>query len=121
MATKYEGKNMRYVGPHKRKSPTGKSTVFVESYYQRYQQPRGVRNITMPDKDKNRSRTEWLKDPSGHFVGRANARGQSVSFKRYKVTEFGLDNTANKRERGKYGRVYGRTTGKTIIKGRRKR
>jgi hypothetical protein len=105
MAIRYEGKRLRSVSAYKRKSRGGR-TVYVESYYQRYDKPRGTRNALKVDTPKSSSRTAWLKDSSGRFVGRANAKGQT---KAKRVAMYGADATSNIRERGRYGRIYGRS------------
>lgn len=105
MALKYEGKRLREVHAYKRKSRTGK-TVFVESYYQRYNKPRGAINVLRPDAVTTKSRTVWLKDSTGRFIGRANSKGKTSA---RRIATAGADATANYRERGRYGRIYGRT------------
>jgi len=105
MAIKYEGKRLREIKSYKRKSMGGR-TVYVESYYQRYDKPRGTRNVLRIDVAKPSSKTAWLKDSSGRFVGRANAKG--VSRTKRKIATYGADSTTNYREQGKYGRIYGR-------------
>lgn len=105
MAVKYEGKRLREVRAYKRKSLGGK-TVYVESYYQRYNKPRGVVNALKADTATTKSRTVWLKDSTGRFIGRANSKGKTSA---RRIAVAGSDVTTNYRERGKYGRIYGRT------------
>jgi hypothetical protein len=105
MAVKYEGKRLREIKPYKRKSPTGR-TVYVESYYQRYDKPRGKINTLRADKLTTKSKTVWLKDNLGRFVGRANSKGKTTA---RKIAVAGADATTNYREQGRYGRIYGRT------------
>jgi len=82
------------------------TVVRVSGYKQIYHKPRGKVNPLRADKKKSSSKTEWLMDRSGKFVGRANAKGKTTA-KGYKYS--GTDNTSNIREQGRYGRIYGRT------------
>ena len=107
MALRYEGKRLREVQAYKRKSRLGK-TVYVESYYQRYDKPRGGWNVLKVDAPTSKNKTAWLKDASGRFIGRANS--SMVSHTKRKVAAAGVDRTTNYRERGRYGRIKGRAT-----------
>ena len=104
MALKSEKKFLRQVGRYKRKSSTGQ-TVYVTDYWQHYDKPRGNWQEVAADSYTNKSKTEWLKDRHGHFVGRANAQGKTKA----KGAVMGrYDKTRNIRERGRYGRIKGR-------------
>lgn len=105
MAIRYEGKRLREVRAYKRKSLSGR-TVIVDSYIQRYDKPRGPINPNRKaDSLTAKSRTIWLKNRHGRFVGRANYRGKTTA---KGVVLARVDTTTNFRERGRYGRVYGR-------------
>lgn len=106
MVLKYEGKRLREIRSHKRKSLTKSGRpVYVKSYYQRYDKPRGAISPLKVDTLTSHSKTAWLKDREGHFVGRANSRGRT---KAKRVAMAAEDVTTNYRERGRYGRIYGR-------------
>jgi len=109
MVLKYEGKRLREVKDYSRKSRGGRTHI-VGSYFQRYDKPRGSQNTLKIDALTPKSKTAWLKDSSGRFVGRANSKGQTTA-KRYKYAK--VDETSNKRETGKYGRIYGRSTSRS--------
>jgi hypothetical protein len=108
MAPRTEGgKRLREVRDYKRRnSSTGKSH-YVKSYYQRYDKPRGGWNSLGADAVTGKNKTLWLKDSAGKFVGRSNAQGKTTA---RRVAEAGADKTSNWRERGKYGRIRGRTS-----------
>jgi len=117
MATKYEGKRLREVKAYRRKSRRGRM-VPVSSYYQRYDKPRGQMNVLKKDTLTSHSKTAWLKDRYGRFVGRANYLGETSATE---VAEGAYDTTSNKREAGRYGRVYGRTGGVSEKRRRRRK
>ena len=120
MATKYEGKRLREVRPYQRKSKTGKK-ISVDSYYQRYDKPRGARNVVVKkDILTSHSKTMWLKNSTGQFIGRANSRYETTA-RESEIAEGRFDATSNKREGGRYGRVFGRTPGASERSGRRRR
>jgi len=107
--SKTESKTLREVRDYSRMMHGQK--VFVKSYYQTYMKPRGSRNATMiSDSSKAKSKTIWLKDNRGRFVGRANYQGKTSA---RRAATGGLDTTTNFREKGKYGRIYGRGSGTT--------
>lgn len=103
-----EGKlqHIRRVKEHVRITKSGNRSP-VESYYQRYDKPRGLKStkLTM-DEVRAKSKTAWLKDSKGRFIGRANYKGKTST--RKSIASYGVDSTGNVRERGKYGRLYGR-------------
>jgi hypothetical protein len=103
-----EGKTKpaRQVGRHTRKSKSGQ-TVYVNDYWQRYNKPRGEWGKVEADNLKANSRTAWLKNRAGKFVGRANIKGKTTA-KGAVISK--LDTTRNVRERGRYGRLKGRTS-----------
>lgn len=102
MALKYEGKNLRRVHKHLRKIKGRR--VKVRDYWQRYNKPRGDMGKI---KVSGGTKTAWLKDKYGQFIGRANSRGQT-SAPRERIRKAMYDNTKNIRE-SSYGRIYGRT------------
>lgn len=104
MALKSEKKYLRQIRRHTRKSSTGR-TVYVTDYWQRYNKPRGEWGNVVIDNPRAKSRTSWLKDRYGRFVGRANAQGKT---KARGVVAGAMDTTRNIRERGRYGRIKGR-------------
>lgn len=105
MALRTEKKLLRQVKRHTRKSSTGR-TVYVTDYWQRYDKPRGEWGTMGADRARETSKTMWLKDRHGRFVGRANAAKKT----RARGAVMGrLDTTRNVRERGRYGRIKGRT------------
>lgn len=82
----------------------------VRGYEQQYDKPRGERNPRLNvDPRKKKSMTKWLKGPGGKFIGRANSQGKANVKKR--IVRSGYDGTRSIRERGKYGRIYGRSSG----------
>lgn len=101
---KAEGKRLREVRGYKRKIRGGKKTS-VSGYYQRYDKPRGKRNVLTSDKQTSTSKTMWLKDRKGRFVGRANYKGET---KAKGAVKGEYDLTDLERESGTYGRIYGR-------------
>lgn len=103
-----EGKTkpLRQVGRYKRKTKSGQ-TVYVSDYWQKYNKPRGEWGKVEADNLKAKSRTAWLKNRAGKFVGRANAEGKTRA-KGAVMSK--LDTTRNVRERGRYGRLKGRTS-----------
>jgi hypothetical protein len=107
MALRYEGKRLREVKAYKRKSKSG-TTVYVESYYQRYNKPRGGWNVLKKDSPTSSNKTIWLKDRAGRFVGRAS--NKKISVPKRKIASAGSDLTTNYRERGRYGRIKGRAS-----------
>lgn len=109
MATKYEGKRLREVRAYQRRSKSGKK-IAVDSYYQRYNKPRGPRNVLKKDTLTSHSKTMWLKNAAGEFIGRANSRFETTA-RASEIAEGRFDTTSNKREGGKYGRVFGRLPG----------
>lgn len=105
MALRTEKKFLRQIKRHTRKSSRG-ATVYVSDYWQRYNKPRGDWRETGSDRARESSKTAWLKNRKGQFVGRANKAGKT----RARGAVMGrLDTTRNVRERGRYGRIKGRT------------
>jgi hypothetical protein len=107
MAPRTEGgKRLREVTDYKRRSHKSGKIHYVQSYYQRYDKPRGGWSNLGQDPITGKNKTLWLKDAAGRFVGRANSRGKTTA---RRVAEAGADRTSNWRERGRYGRIKGRT------------
>ena len=100
-------KNVRQVNPYTRYSKTQKKRVEVKGYSQRHDTPRGKISGIGVDAPSNKSKTFWLMDSHGHFVGRANAEGRT-STPKDAVAHAGMDRTRAIRETPKYKRVFGR-------------
>jgi len=96
-------KFIRKIGAHYR-TKAGRRQA-VSEYYQRYDKPRGKKGQL--GYSAREQPTMWLKDEQGRFVGRADKKGKT---KAQKVAMGDFDSTKTWRERGKYGRVYGRTS-----------
>lgn len=101
-----ESKPIRRISEHFR--GRGKAKVAVSSYHQRYDAPRGMWSKDFShDAYTPRSKTAWIKDSKGRFIGRTNARGQT-SARKSAIAYGAYDKTKTFRERGKYGRIRGR-------------
>lgn len=105
MTNENQTKYNRIVKPHRRKSIKGVKS-YVQSYKQSYVTPRGpVRKVKL-DRLKPKSQTIWLMDKQGHFVGRANYKGDTTAAD--KIYKWGYDQTTNIRDARKYKRILGR-------------
>lgn len=79
----------------------------VKSYYQKYDKPRGPVTKLQTDSATASSRTIWLMNRSGKFIGRANSQGQTTADKK-QIAKLGMDRTKAIRDAKKYKRVFGR-------------
>ena len=98
-------KRIRKITEHIRSK--SKRPVRVRSYYQRYDKPRGQITKLRVDSITATSRTVWLKDAHGKFIGRANSKGETRTAKN-KIAKFNIDRTQSIRDANKYKRVFGR-------------